>query len=85
MNGNFHYEIVLPSLSRLVKSNKNILRGSKYVSQGMIHVPEATAHELMNMGKENDDQVEYDLNGWIEKRDSKNEKKRKDEMTFQQI
>ena len=40
----------------------------------MIHVPEATAHELMNMGKENDDQVEYDLNGWIEKRDSKNEK-----------
>ena len=51
----------------------------------MIHVPEATAHELMNMGKENDDQVEYDLNGWIEKCDSKNEKKRKDEMTFQQI
>ena len=29
----------------------------------MIHVPEATAHELMNMGKENDDQVECDLKG----------------------
>ena len=52
----------------------NIPRGLKYVFEGMIHVPEATAHELMNMGKENDDQVEYDLNGWIEKRNSKKEK-----------